>query len=84
MVVLLFVAGSCAVLIRYRHGTRLEVLAGMRARGPFDRTLYGGDFAFGGPRPREAVERLIETGYPAVIGNTDAMVAASPDGATGV
>ncbi|HEV2440014.1 MAG TPA: metallophosphoesterase family protein [bacterium] len=59
------------------------VLADMRARGPFDRTLNGGDFAFGGPRPREAVERLIETGYPAVIGNTDEMVAASPEGATG-
>ena len=59
------------------------VLAAIRARGPFDRILYGGDSAFGGPRPRETVERLIETGYPAVIGNTDEMVAASPEGATG-
>ena len=68
------------------HGnvTALEaVLADMGARGPFDRILNGGDFAFGGPRPREAVERLIETGYPAVIGNTDEMVAASPEGAVG-
>ena len=59
------------------------VLAAVRARGPFDHILYGGDFAFGGPRPREAVERLVETGYPAVIGNTDEMVAASPEGAVG-
>lgn len=59
------------------------VLADIRARGPFDRILYGGDFAFGGPRPREAVEQLIEAGYPAVIGNTDEMVAASPEGAAG-
>lgn len=59
------------------------VLAEMRARGPFDHVLYGGDFAFGGPRPREAVERLIDTGHPAVIGNTDEMVAASPEGAAG-
>ena len=59
------------------------VLADIGARGPFDRILNGGDFAFGGPRPREAVERLIETGYPAVIGNTDEMVAASPEGAVG-
>ena len=59
------------------------VLSDMRARGPFDQTLYGGDFGFGGPRPREAVERLIEGGYPSVIGNTDEMVAASPEGAVG-
>ncbi|HLW47411.1 MAG TPA: metallophosphoesterase family protein [bacterium] len=59
------------------------VLAAIRERGPFDRILNGGDLAFGGPRPREAVERLVETGYPAVIGNTDEMVAASPEGATG-
>jgi predicted phosphodiesterase len=59
------------------------VLADIRTRGPFDRILYGGDLAFGGPRPREAVERLIEAGYPAVIGNTDEMVAASPEGAIG-
>lgn len=59
------------------------VLADIRARGPFDRILNGGDSAFGGPRPREAVERLIEAGHPAVIGNTDEMVAASPEGAIG-
>jgi putative phosphoesterase len=59
------------------------VLAAVRERGPFDRILNGGDLVFGGPRPREAVERLIEAGYPAVIGNTDEMVAASPDGGAG-
>lgn len=59
------------------------VLSDIHARGPFDRILFGGDFAFGGPRPREAVERLVERGYPAVIGNTDEMVAASPEGAVG-
>lgn len=59
------------------------VLADLQTRGPFDRILYGGDLAFGGPRPRESVERFLETGYPAVIGNTDEMVAASPGGAAG-
>jgi predicted phosphodiesterase len=59
------------------------VLAAIRERGPFDHILNGGDLAFGGPRPREAVERLMEAGYPAVIGNTDEMVAGSPEGATG-
>jgi predicted phosphodiesterase len=59
------------------------VLAEIRERGPFDRILNGGDLALGGPRPREAVERLIEAGYPTVIGNTDEMVAASPEGAAG-
>jgi predicted phosphodiesterase len=59
------------------------VLAAIRARGPFDRILNGGDLAFGGPRPREAVERLMESGHAAVVGNTDEMVASSPEGATG-
>jgi predicted phosphodiesterase len=59
------------------------VLAAIQERGPFDRILNGGDLAFGGPRPREAVDRLIHAGFPTVIGNTDEMVAASPEGATG-
>jgi predicted phosphodiesterase len=59
------------------------VLTAVRERGPFDRILNGGDLVFGGPRPREAIERLIEAGYPTVIGNTDEMVAASPEGAPG-
>ena len=58
------------------------VLADVRARGPFDQVLNGGDLAFGGPRPREAMQLLTAEGIPAVVGNTDQWVAglvAPPD-----
>ncbi|HLJ59168.1 MAG TPA: metallophosphoesterase family protein [bacterium] len=47
------------------------VLAAVRARGPFDEIVNGGDLALGGPRPREAMEALRALGYPTVVGNTD-------------
>jgi len=58
------------------------VLADVRARGPFDQILNGGDLAFGGPRPREAMELLRTLRFPTVVGNTDQWVAglASPPG----
>ena len=53
------------------------VLAEVRARGPFDQILNGGDLAdFGAaPVPREAMARLRAEGFPAIIGNTDQWVA---------
>jgi putative phosphoesterase len=51
------------------------VLAEIRARGPFDQVVNGGDLAFGGPRPRETMALLRLRRYPTVIGNTDEWVA---------
>jgi putative phosphoesterase len=51
------------------------VLADIRARGPFDQVINGGDLAFGGPRPREAMALLRQRRFPTVIGNTDEWVA---------
>jgi putative phosphoesterase len=51
------------------------VLAELGTRGPFDQVINAGDLAFGGPRPREAMDLLIPAGYPTVLGNTDAWVA---------
>jgi len=58
------------------------VLADVRARGPFDQILNGGDLAFGGPRPREAMALLPARNFPTIIGNTDQWVAglAAPPG----
>lgn len=51
------------------------VLADLQARGPFDRVINAGDLAFGGPRPREAVECLMRQPWPTIIGNTDEWIA---------
>jgi len=51
------------------------VLAEIRARGPFDQIINAGDLAFGGPRPREAVDLLMQGTYPTLMGNTDMWVA---------
>jgi len=50
------------------------VLADLRARGPFDETVNGGDLVFGGPRPREVMDLLRAQGYPTIVGNTDQWV----------
>ncbi len=60
------------------------VLADLRARGPFDRVINGGDLAFGGPRPGETMAALEALAYPTIIGNTDEWVAAAAEGAGGV
>jgi putative phosphoesterase len=52
-----------------------SVLADLEARGPFDHVINGGDLAFGGPRPREALDLQMQRGYPTVLGNTDAWIA---------
>jgi putative phosphoesterase len=51
------------------------VLAELEARGPFDRVVNGGDLAYGGPRPREAMDLLMQRAYPTVLGNTDVWIA---------
>src|SRR5438445_7438575 len=51
------------------------VLAELGARGPFDQVINGGDLAFGGPRPREAMDLLMQGAYPTVLGNTDVWIA---------
>jgi predicted phosphodiesterase len=52
-----------------------SVLADVRSRGPFDATVNAGDLAFGGPRPREALEMLRSVGWPTIVGNTDQWLA---------
>ena len=54
------------------------VLANIRGRGPFDHVINAGDLAFGGPRPRDAMDVLIQSGWPTVRGNTDEWVAGEP------
>jgi len=51
------------------------VLADLAARGPFDEVVNGGDLAYGGPRPREALDLLMERADPTVLGNTDVWIA---------
>ena len=51
------------------------VLAELGARGPFDHVINGGDLAYGGPRPREAMDLLMQRAYPTVLGNTDVWIA---------
>jgi predicted phosphodiesterase len=50
------------------------VLEDLESVGPFDEVLVGGDIAYGGPFPRECIERVIERGYRAVKGNTDELI----------
>ncbi len=56
------------------------VLAEVRTRGPFDQVINGGDLAFGGPRPRDAMDQLIRGAYPTVLGNTDIWIAGIEEG----
>ena len=51
------------------------VLAELGARGPFDHVINGGDLAYCGPRPREAMDLLMQRAYPTVLGNTDVWIA---------
>jgi predicted phosphodiesterase len=55
------------------HGnlTALEaVLADLKSMRP-DLVVHGGDLALGGCRPAEVVDRVRESGWPGVLGNTD-------------
>ena len=44
------------------------------ARQPVDQVVVGGDIALGGRQPVECVDLLIEKGWPAVQGNSDAVL----------
>ena len=56
------------------------VLAEIKARGPFDAVVNGGDLAYGGPRPRETIDLLMQGDYPTVLGNTDVWIAGMEPG----
>jgi putative phosphoesterase len=56
------------------------VLEEIRARGPFDAIVNGGDLAFGGPRPREAMDLLMRQAWPTILGNTDEWIAGASGG----
>jgi putative phosphoesterase len=58
------------------HGnlTALEaVLADLKLTSP-DLIFHGGDLGYGGARPAEVVDRIVELGWPGVCGNTDEML----------
>ncbi len=50
------------------------VLADLDRNGPYDEVIYGGDFAFRGAFPSEAIDRIRERRYRAVRGNTDELL----------
>ena len=50
-------------------------LTEIETRGPFDLTINAGDLVFGGPRPREAMDLLMQRAYPTIMGNTDEWIA---------
>ena len=54
------------------------VLADMETIRP-DVVIHGGDLALNGPRPAECVDRIRESGWPGVIGNTDQALWTIPD-----
>jgi predicted phosphodiesterase len=71
-------------IISDSHGnlTALDaVLADLDARGPYDEVLMGGDIAWGGPYPKECVDRIRLRGYRTVVGNTDRMITDAAGGA---
>ena len=60
--------------IHAQHDALLAVLAAARARG-IVRGVCVGDVVMRGPQPQECVDTVRSTGWPCVIGNTDAKVA---------
>lgn len=64
-------------IISDSHGnlTALDaVLDELDQTGPYDEVLMGGDVAYGGPFPRECIDRVRERSYRTVRGNTDQMI----------
>jgi putative phosphoesterase len=49
------------------------VIADIRGLG-VDRVVQGGDLVSGGPRPAEVIDRVRDTAWPGVYGNTDEML----------
>jgi predicted phosphodiesterase len=58
------------------HGnlTALEAVAADIARRGVDRVVHGGDVALIGARPAEVIDRVLELGWPGVVGNTDELL----------
>ncbi len=59
------------------HGNLIAldaVLRDIHAQGPFDQIVVAGDLAWGGPRPREVIDRLVQVNALAVMGNMDAFI----------
>jgi predicted phosphodiesterase len=52
-------------------GALEAVLDDIEARSDIDLVVFGGDYALNGPQPAACVQRAMETGHPAIMGNTD-------------
>jgi predicted phosphodiesterase len=66
------------------HGFDLAletVLADMEARGPFDEIVVAGDLCLVGPAPERVLERLGDSGYTVLCGNTDRDIVAAASSA---
>jgi predicted phosphodiesterase len=58
------------------HGNAvaLEAVLADLGRRPVDQVVALGDMVQGGPQPAEVVDRLVELGWPVVLGNADAFL----------
>ncbi len=56
------------------HLVALDAVIEDLARRAPDVIVHGGDLAVIGPRPAEVVDRVLELGWPGVLGNTDEML----------
>lgn len=58
------------------HGNAvaLEAVLADLERDPVDQVVALGDMVQGGPQPAEVVDRLVELGWPVVLGNADAFL----------
>ena len=58
------------------HGnlTALEAVAADIARRGVDQVVHGGDVALIGARPAEVIDRVVELGWPGIVGNTDELL----------
>lgn len=58
------------------HGnlSALESVAADIARCGVDQVVHGGDIALIGARPAEVIDRVVELGWPGIVGNTDELL----------
>ena len=69
------------------HGFSLAldtVRADLAEQGPFDEIVVAGDICEVGPDPQGVVDRLRETGWPVIQGNTDYDLVEAAEWATGI